>query len=447
MLYELLKPLTKKYYSVYYKFGYNTLENVTKNIPLVISPNHTNGFIDPVVIACNADPKVRFFARGDVFKGRLVQKILDDMNISPMYRLQEGYSEIKKNNKSFEECRDLLSRNKSVLLFPEAICVPEKRLQPLKKGLSRIVFQTEEVYNFEKNVVVLPVGIHYSNAQKFRSDLFLNFGKPINLKDYKLLYEDNKVKAINLFTRHLEKEMRHLLIHVDNKHNDELVEGVYEVYLQQWMKEKGREVGNVQKRFESRKEIVEMINRYDKDHHEDLKLMKERIAIYLKKLKKYDLRDHLLHPETIEKSGVGKFFYEFLVLWFGFPFYVIAVMIHGLPLYIAKHFADAKIKKAEFYASMRVNIGMLLWALFIAIQLVIVGVVSGSWFFLAFFLIGATLLGKFALGYYSLRKKIRGRWGLLRLVRKNRNAVEDLITSRAVIIDELNLMSKMSKEV
>jgi len=128
VLYEILKPLARVFYRIYYKLDFNGVKNVPKNKALIISPNHNNGFIDPVSIASFIQPKVRFFARGDVFKGKIVKWILNDLNMSPMFRLQEGYSEIKKNNKTFEECKDLLSKNKALLIFPEAICIPEKRL-------------------------------------------------------------------------------------------------------------------------------------------------------------------------------------------------------------------------------------------------------------------------------------------------------------------------------
>jgi glycerol-3-phosphate O-acyltransferase/dihydroxyacetone phosphate acyltransferase len=442
MLYELLKPVVKKYYSVYYKFNYNSLKHVSKNKALVISPNHNNGFIDPVSIAANVDPKVRFFARGDVFKGRFAKWALNDMNISPMYRLQEGFSEIKKNNKSFEECRDLLSKNKSILIFPEAICIPEKRLQPLKKGLSRIVFQTEESFEFKKDVCVLPVGVNYTDSKKFRSDLFINFGTPISLKNYEQAYTENKVKAINEFTKELEKEMAQLIIHINNKKYDELAEGIFEIYVYQWMHAKKQDPNDVEKRFKTRKEIVEMINYQEKENADVLDLLSENVKSYLKKINNYNLRDHLLRPENIDKSGALTFITEFITLWFGMPFYLMAIAIHGLPLYIAKKIADKKIKQREFYASIRVNMGMLLWLVIMFIQLVVVTALFKSIVAPVIYSFAAYLLAKYALWYYPLHKKILGRWRLLRMVRNERHALEKLFSQRTEIIDELEYIKK-----
>jgi 1-acyl-sn-glycerol-3-phosphate acyltransferase len=440
VLYELLKPLAKIFYRVYYKLDYSGIKNVPANKPLVISPNHTNGFIDPVSIAIIIKPKVRFFARGDVFKGKVVKWILNDLNMSPMFRLQEGYGEIKKNNNTFEECKELLSKNKALLIFPEAVCVPEKRLQPLKKGLSRIVFQTEEMFDFKKNVWVLPVGLNYTKTYKFRSELFINFGQPVSLKSYEEFYKRDKVRAINDFTKMLENEMRKLIITIKNKDNDQLVEGIHEIYLNQWLKEKYQGINSGEKRFEARKEIAELINKLDDENAETVQSLKDKVIPYLKKLNTHQLRDHLLYPETIEKSGLSEFIKDFFIIWFGMPVYLLAIILHGLPFYIAKNFADKKIKQIEFYASIRVNMAMLIWIPNFLIQLILLLLIFHSWMLLLIYSSLAPLLGFFAVKYYSLNKKIRGRWRLLRMVKTERKIVETLVSERAAIIRELKMV-------
>ena len=119
MLYDILKPLANIFLRVFFQFNYVGLNKVPSKQPLVWAPNHWNSFVDPVLIAMIAPRKVRFFVRGDVFKGRFLKWAFNSMSMSPMFRLQEGYGEIKKNDKIFEECRNLLANNKALLMFPE----------------------------------------------------------------------------------------------------------------------------------------------------------------------------------------------------------------------------------------------------------------------------------------------------------------------------------------
>ncbi len=446
MLYEILKPLTNIFYRIYYTFEIKGLKKIPLDKPVILSPNHTNGFIDPVIIGMLLKPKVRFFARGDVFKGRLIKWALNDMNMSPMFRLQEGYSEVKKNDKTFEECKKLLSENKALLIFPEAICVQEKRLQPLKKGLSRIVFQAEEAFDFKQNVYVVPIGLNYSDAKKFRSKLFIHFGEPISLKKYENDFKENKVHAINDFTKMLEQEMRKLIITIKNKDNDQLVEGVHEIYLHQWMTEKKYDPKSIEKEFHVRKEIAEMVNYQDEKDPDEVISLKKKIIPYLKQLNKYSLRDHLLQPETINNTTITDFLLEFIIIWIGMPIYGLGLMMNYLPFYIAKKFVAKKIKNAEFIASVYANMSMLLWVPVYGIQLLIVALVFRNWNLLLIYAILVPLTGFFVLKYYPVMKRIFGRWRLLRLVRKERKVVEILMNERAAIIEELNEIKKEYQE-
>ncbi|MES2286866.1 MAG: 1-acyl-sn-glycerol-3-phosphate acyltransferase [Bacteroidota bacterium] len=442
MLYQILKPLTNIFYRVYYTIEIKGLEKNPSGKPVILAPNHINGFVDPVSIGMTAPQKVRFFARGDVFKGPLAKWVLNKMNISPMYRLQEGYSELKKNDKTFEECRTLLSDNKTILLFPEAICIQEKRLQPLKKGLARIIFQTEELFDFKKDVLVVPIGLNYSDAKKFRSKLFINFGEPVSIKKYEELYRHDKVKAINEFTKMLELEMTKLIIVIKNKDNDELVEGITELYLHYWMKDEQHDPQNIEKQFSVRKDIAEMVNYFDSENLTLLESLKKTIIPYRKNLQNLDLRDHLLRPEIINKMNVGNFLLDFLIIWFGMPIYLLGLAMNFPPYYISKDFADKKVKNVEFYASIYLNMSMLLWLLYYGIQLLVVAIVFHSWAFLGIYALLVPLTGLYVLQFYPTMKKIFGRWRLMRLVRKERKTIEDLINERTPIISEIEFAKK-----
>ena len=438
MLYAFLKILANIFYRIHYRLEFKGLKKIPFRKPVILAPNHTNGFVDPAVIAMLAPQKVHSFARGDVFKNTLAKLLLNSLKINPMYRLQEGYSELKKNDKSFEKCRNLLSYSETLLLFPEAICVQEKRLQPLKKGLTRIIFQTEELFDFKKNVWIVPIGLNYSDPKKFRSNLFINIGDPISIKKYEEFYKSDKVKAINSFTKMLEQEMTKLIIVINNKDNDELVEGINEIYLQHWMKEKKFDCKNIEKQYYVSKEIAEMVNYHDAANPGLIDSLKKKIIPFLKKLQKLKLRDHLLRPDVINKMNLGSFILDFIVIWFGMPIYLIGLALNYPPYYISKVFVNKKVKKVEFYASIFLNMSMLLWVFYYGLQLVIVALTFHSWSFLLIYSLLVPVTGFYVLKYYPWMQKIFGRLRLLRLVRKDRKTVERLVNERAEIIEELN---------
>lgn len=443
MLYDILKPLSIVFLNIYYKIEVKGLKKVPHDKPIVLAPNHTNGFVDPVLVAILLKPKVRFFARGDAFKGRVIKWLLNDMHMSPIYRTQDGYGDVRKNDATFEECKKLLFQHKPILMFPEGLALQEKRLQPLKKGLARIIFQTEEIVAFKKNVHVVPIGLNYTDAKKFRSKVFIHFGDPVSIKKSEDIYRQDKAHAINDFTKILEGCMRNLIITINNKANDKLVEGIYKIFLHQWMTEKKYDLKNLEKEFKARREIAEMINHLDHVNPEIIESAKKKIKPYLKQLNHHSLRDYLLRPEMINNTKAYDFILEFMIIWIGMPLYGLGLFMNYLPYYIGKTITAKKIKKDEFKASVQANVSMLLWLPYYGIQLLIVALVFRNWNLLLAYSILVPIMGYYVINYYPVMKKIFGRWRLLRLVRKDRKAVETLMTERADIIEELNEMKNI----
>jgi glycerol-3-phosphate O-acyltransferase / dihydroxyacetone phosphate acyltransferase len=443
VFYWIIKPFVFIFFRVFYRYEYKGRVNIPADKPVVLAPNHVNAFIDPIALGLLCDRRVRFFARGDVFKGKLARIMLEALSISPMYRIQEGYSEIKKNDKTFEECRSRLSNGEVILLFPEAVCVQERRLRPLKKGLSRIVFQTEETMDFKKDVLIIPVGLNYTAAYKFRSKLFIDIGEPISLKDYEEKYKQDKVRTINEFTKVLEKKMAEHMVILKNTENDKLFVNLEEIYMFQWLKDKGELESNLENSYHGSKELADMINYMDEANPELTTSLREKTIEYIRRIRENGLRDHLLRPENIEKITIWTFISEFFMITLGMPIYFIGLILNYPPYFLAEKFCDKKIKNIEFRASVHANLAMIIWLIYYSIQVITVGLVFRNWFVLCVFsVVLVPLLGFFTLKFYPIKEKIFGRWRLLRMVRKEKNIVEELVKERFEIISEIEAAKK-----
>lgn len=399
--------------------------------------------MDPILIGMTVKQQVRYFARGDVFKGAFAKWVLNELNISPVYRIQEGYSEVKKNDRTFEECRQLLLSNRTILMFPEGICIQERRLRPLKKGLARIVFQTAASIDFKEDILVVPIGINYSSAKHFRSKAVVHFGDPISVSDYKTLYNADNVKGINEFTKALEDKMKPQLVIIKNPENENLVEAIETTSMNGWIRHTSASVHDIREQYKASREIAEMVNQLDLSHPEQVAALRIKAASYTKKLKAYQLRDHVLDERTIEKMNFGSFLFESLIIYLGIPVYAIALLLNHPPYFIARRYCDQNIKNVEFYASVYANMAMLLWLAYYVIQLIVIGLIFHSWRILGAYALLVPLLGYFALWFYPIKQKIFGRWRLLSLVRKDQQVVANLISERRAFLQELQEAKKL----
>ncbi|MDP4285888.1 MAG: 1-acyl-sn-glycerol-3-phosphate acyltransferase [Bacteroidota bacterium] len=172
--------------------------------PLLIAANHPNSFLDAIIIATLFKSPVYSLARGDVFIGKIINKIWHSFNVLPIYRISEGSEKLENNYTTFEACQKLFEQKKIVLIFSEGQCVNEWKLRPLKKGTARLAITA-----WQQNIPlkVLPAGINYSSFKKYGKTLILNFGNIIeqnelheNMASGKAIHEFNKKLKIQLET-------------------------------------------------------------------------------------------------------------------------------------------------------------------------------------------------------------------------------------------------------
>jgi 1-acyl-sn-glycerol-3-phosphate acyltransferase len=198
--YLLIKNLLRYYNYVYFRnievYGY---ENIPQDGGVLFSPNHQGAFLDPLIIGSMTPNKITSLTRSDVFGGPF-QWFLDAFQMLPVYRIRNGYSNLKKNDLTFAKCYKLLSEGKYMLMFSEGGHHDEYYLQNLSKGSSRLIYQAQQQFP-DKKLYLMPVGINYGHHRQPRCTLHLVFGKPIEINqtvDPKLTEAENinKLRAL-----------------------------------------------------------------------------------------------------------------------------------------------------------------------------------------------------------------------------------------------------------
>lgn len=144
--------------------------------PVLIAANHPNSFLDAVIIDVLFRRPVWSLARGDVFRGKWVRRLLHAVKILPVYRRSEGVENLQENYRTFEDCIRLFGKGEQVLIFSEGKCVNEWHLRPLLKGTARLALQA-----WDRNIplTVLPVAINYDSFRSFGKIVEVGIGNPV----------------------------------------------------------------------------------------------------------------------------------------------------------------------------------------------------------------------------------------------------------------------------
>ena len=176
---EILRVIIKSFlgalvYIVYWpkKVGEN---NIPKNKPVIICPNHTN-FLDPAVLVLTSKRQLHFMAKEELFKNPILNFLGWVFEMFPVKRNTGDMASMKNSLK-------YLKNNKILGIYPEGT----------RNGIAKKVkFKTGAVYlALSTNAVIVPVGIQ-GNFKLFRK-IKLNFGKPMDFSNYKSQKHDKEV--------------------------------------------------------------------------------------------------------------------------------------------------------------------------------------------------------------------------------------------------------------
>jgi len=196
----------------------------TKNIPangaVMFISNHPNALLDPLLIGLTNKRSSNFLARAGVFKNKTIIKFFTMMKMLPIYRVRDGWSNLSKNEAIFETCYDLLYQKEAIVIFAEGSHNIKKRIRPLSKGFTRILFGTLDKYP-QLPITIIPVGINYTSSQNFPSQVGIHYGSPITVADF---YSKNDLKnSVDTLKKEVSNTLKKLTVHIEDQENYSLI--------------------------------------------------------------------------------------------------------------------------------------------------------------------------------------------------------------------------------
>jgi 1-acyl-sn-glycerol-3-phosphate acyltransferase len=152
------------------------LENFPTDGPFLIASNHAS-HLDPPLVGCHVPRQMRFFARKNLWKIRLLAWWLDQVETIPVERDSGDVGAIKRVLQALKE-------NRAVVLFPEGTRSPDGLLHKPKPGVGLMACKT--------GVPVVPCRIFGSfdafakgsTIPRLGTSISVVFGPPIPASDY-----------------------------------------------------------------------------------------------------------------------------------------------------------------------------------------------------------------------------------------------------------------------
>lgn len=437
--YTLFHNYSRFYVRKFYKTATVVgLENIPKNVPVIITPNHQNTLMDALNIVYNIPERAVFMARSDIFgRSKFVSGILRFLKILPIYRMRDGVKQLQNNDASFDEAIGVLQDRQKLVVLPEGTHLGQRRLRLLKKGVARIAFMAEERNNFNLGVLIIPTGIDYTHYINFGSRVLINIGKPIPVSKYKNMYLENPQKAMATMMEDIKNGIQPLMLNLDNEEEYETLEILRDLYINNLYK------GRQNKRCVSHKLILDQSQAFGSKlldfakSGSDTYAKAKEWALQLKGLiKKLDLRYWAIAHNKYSVAGI---FISRLLQIVLSPIFFIGYLLNILPFYLPVYFSR-NVKDPQFLSSYRYVISVITFTVFYLIYLIIMLIAMPKAWMAFVALVPIPFIGMLAFRYYVWFKKTTARSRVNRF-RRSRNADWVLLTecrdSLLKVINEL----------
>jgi 1-acyl-sn-glycerol-3-phosphate acyltransferase len=343
MLYSFAKILMTAGLRLFYRHICTTgLENVPAKGPAIIIANHNASLMDAALIGILLKRKAYFFARGDVFRNKPIQKILWWLHMMPVHGHQGGRKTLNANSNSFSSGQQLLAAGGIVVFFPESTSHTEHRLLAFRKGVFRLAFDTAAVNRFMFDIPVIPVGITYDHPVSCRTTVQVHAGVPLSLLHYKEAYLAKPAAALLLICRDAREAVHRLVLHINEP--SRLPTANY--YLELTRNNAGHLPDDKWKLYTADKlkreqAVCAAINQAGETEFEK----KNQSAIhYFEALAEHKTTDRAVARQLHFPA------WKQLIVWLGWPLYLAGLLLNGGPVLIARTIANTKVRRMDFYS-------------------------------------------------------------------------------------------------
>ena len=401
ILYGTLRPYVDLVTKTYFRTTVHNYKNVPKSENIIYAPNHQNALMDALAILATVETQPVFLARADIFKKKIIAKILTFFKMLPIYRIRDGKESLGNNEAIFRKTVDVLKNKNGLVILPEGNHAGYRKLRTLKKGISRIAFEAEEANDFQLNIKIIPVGLDWTHYYHFRSKLFVNFGEPIPVSDYYEEYKKNPPRAMNLLRERVAHELKKYMIHIDHDKYYAMFDQMRYIYLPQMIKKLGFKNQKQPNNFDAQKEIISCLNNFVESKPDEAEELLKKTKKYSDLLKTLNFRHWVLQKSPFSFIGNS---IQFLFLLILSPAYLYGATLNYLP-YKIPVLATKRIKDPQFISSVRTVVALVVLLIYYILLTVIGLFVLDLWWMKIAFPVSLPLTGLFAFHYYIALKK------------------------------------------
>ncbi|MBV8487088.1 MAG: 1-acyl-sn-glycerol-3-phosphate acyltransferase, partial [Planctomycetaceae bacterium] len=370
--------------------------------PVLFVPNHTNALVDPLVLMTSLRREVTITAKNVLGRNPLLRWLMAATGVVTFHRRSDvgKGAELRENVRSLQLCREILAGGGAICIFPEGVSHSDPSLRSFHVGPARIALDYLRKDGNPGRLRIVPVGLLYTEKDRFRSGVWLRFGQPIDVARWA---EGHPHAGPGELTAELERQVRALTLNYQTRRESAILSWTAEIVatraeappalgseerpVADWFRLLGRLQAGYQNLLQSEPQTVHDLT--------------GRIRRYRAELRRAGIAPHEVYLPM--HLGRAAFFLvrELELVVVGTPLALFGVVNHIVPYQIVKRLARRLSTDKDHWASNVVYPGIVIFPVCYLVQL------GAAWWFLPKSWAGLyTVLLPFT-GYYALQFRDR----------------------------------------
>ena len=198
--YRLMRRFTRSLMSVWFReLDIVDNENLPPEGGLMFIAWHPSGLIDPMLLHASLPGKLSMLAKHTLFKIPILGRLIRSAGGLPIERASDSSNKEesrKKNAQMVSRVGTEIARGGRLLLFPEGKTHADSSVSRARSGAARIMLNAIRKATDMGGPLprIIPVGLHYSNSNKFRERGAVILERPMNLPPVPEIVDDSSVQ-------------------------------------------------------------------------------------------------------------------------------------------------------------------------------------------------------------------------------------------------------------
>ncbi|MFV1992606.1 MAG: 1-acyl-sn-glycerol-3-phosphate acyltransferase [Acidiferrobacterales bacterium] len=339
----------------YSQLEVNGLNNIPKTGPVLLCANHANALADAVIIQSILKRPIHPLARSGLFGNYLLYPVLKGIQAVPVYRRQDK-GDTSKNTDSFRKSYEMFEKGAVLLIFPEGQSHSDPGIREIKTGAARIALGCRESIGVSPQII--PVGLNFGHKGKYRGDVLVEIGKPVNLDG---IANADKHDQVEQTTKLIQKGLGEVTINVESWETMNLLRRVERFFALRHGKYRQRDLSL---KFRALKKLSTAYNELAHVEPDRIAWLDRKLQRFEKICKRFGVHDYHLTIKYRPSLITRFIFHSIFIITIVLPVALWGLVNSIIPFLLTRHTARFISRGTDQYDTAKMSLGLFYFSVF-----------------------------------------------------------------------------------